>query len=126
MTVTAPSPDDLEGEIEIFRKDEESAQQFLFAWLGMRAITAERPDVLAAVNRTSMFWITSKESLLISTFIWLGRVFDQKSSHNVDFLLKMVERNLPTLNRDALRERKEKVITPEQAAEYVSTAVAAT
>jgi hypothetical protein len=121
VTVTDPAaaPDDLRGEIEIFRKDEEAAQQFLFAYLGIRAITAERPDVLAAVNRTAMFWITSRESLLISTFIWLGRVFDQRSAHNVDLLLKMVERNLPALNREALRQRKEKVITPEQAAEYV-------
>jgi hypothetical protein len=97
--------DDLEAEIEIFRKDEEAAQQFLFAYLGVRDITANRPDVLAAVNRNPMFWISSKESLLISTFIWLGRVFDHQSAHNVDVLLKMVERNLPTLNRDA-RGRK--------------------
>jgi HEPN superfamily AbiU2-like protein len=115
---TAP-PDDLAAEIEIFRKDEEAAQQFLFAYLGIRAITAERPDVLAAVNRNPMFWISSKESLLISTFIWLGRVFDQRSAHNLNLLLRMVERNLPVLNRDALRERKARVITPEQAAEYV-------
>lgn len=46
-------------------------------------------------------------------------MFDQSSAHNVDLLLKMVGQNLPTLNREALRERKEKVITPEQAAEYV-------
>jgi hypothetical protein len=32
-----------------------------------------------------------------------------------------VERNLPTLNRDALRERKARVITPEQAGEYVAS-----
>jgi hypothetical protein len=115
----AVAPENLEGEIEIFRRDEEAAQQFLFAYLGIRAITSQRPDVLAAVNRTAMFWITSRESLLISTFIWLGRVFDQRSSHNVDRLLKIVERNLPALNRDVLRKRKEKYITPQQAAEYV-------
>jgi hypothetical protein len=115
----ALTPDDLEGEIEIFRKDEEAAQQFLFAYLGIRAVTAERPDVLAAVNRTAMFWITSQESLLISAFIWLGRVFDQNSAHNVDLLLKMVERSLPALNREALRKRKEKVITSARAAEFV-------
>ena len=33
--------------------------------------------------------------------------------------MKMVERNLPTLNRDALRERKEQVIPADQAAAYV-------
>ena len=56
---------------------------------------------------------------MISAFIWLGRVFDQRSAHNVDLLPKMVERNLETLNKVALRKRKEKVIAPKQAAAYV-------
>ena len=44
------------------------------------------------------------QRLLVSTFIWLGRMFDQQSAHNLNLLLRMVERNLPTLNRDALRD----------------------
>jgi hypothetical protein len=48
-------------------------------------------------------------------------MFDQQLAHNVNLLLRMVERNLPTLNRDALRDRKAKVITPEQAADYVAS-----
>jgi hypothetical protein len=50
---------------------------------------------------------------------WLGRIFDQKSAHNIDLLLKAVEQNLPELSRDALRKRKEEVITPQQATDYV-------
>ena len=57
--------DDLEGEIEIFRKDEETAQQFLFAYLGVRDITAKRPDVLAAVNRNPMFWLTTHHAMFV-------------------------------------------------------------
>jgi hypothetical protein len=44
----------LDREIEIFRKEEEEAQQHLFAFLGVRALLAERPDALAMVNRHSM------------------------------------------------------------------------
>jgi AbiU2 len=116
-----PPPHDLEAELETFRIDEETAQQFFFAYLGVRDLAAKRSDVLAAVNRNSMFWLTTHHAMFVSTFIWLGRMFDQRSAHNLDLLLKMVERNLPTLNRDALRERKAKVITPEQAAEYVAS-----
>jgi hypothetical protein len=111
--------DDLEREIEIFRKEEEEAQQYLFAYLLIRALLAERTDVLAMVNRNSMYWITSHQALLVTAFTMLGRISDQRSEHNVDLLFKMVERNLPTLNRDALRERKEQVIPPDQAAAYV-------
>ncbi len=109
------------AELETFRIDEETAQQFFFAYLGVRDLTARRPDVLAVVNRNPMFWRTMHYSMFVSTFIWLGRMFDQQSAHNVNLLLRMIERNLPTLNRDALRDRKAKVITPEQAAEYVAS-----
>jgi hypothetical protein len=111
--------DELDREIEIFRKEEEEAQQSLFAYLGIRTLLAERRDVLEMVNRNSMYWITSQHALLVNAFIALGRVFDQSSSHNIDLLLKMVETNLPTLNRDALRERKQQVISADQAAAYV-------
>jgi hypothetical protein len=111
--------DGLDREIEIFRKEEEEAQQSLFAYIGVRTLLAERPDLVEMVNRNSMYWITSQHALLVNAFIALGRVFDQTSNHNVDLLLKMVETNLSTLNRDALRERKEQVISADQAAEYV-------
>jgi hypothetical protein len=111
--------DDLDRAIEIFRKEEEEAQQSLFAYLGVRTLLAERPDLVDMVNRNSMYWITSQHALLVNAFIALGRVFDQTSNHNIDLLLKMVETNLAMLNRDALRERKEQVISADQAAEYV-------
>src|ERR1700722_4116601 len=114
-----PTPPDIQEEIEIFRKEEESAQQTFFAYIGIRDLLSKRPDVLAAVNRNSMFWLTTNHALFVSTFIWLGRIFDQKSAHNIDLLLKAVEQNLPELGRDALRKRKEEVITPQQAADYV-------
>jgi glutamyl-tRNA reductase len=65
-----------------------------------------------------MFWLTTNHALFVSTFIWLGRIFDHKSAHNIDLLLKAVEQNLPELGRDALRKLKE-VITSQQAADYV-------
>jgi hypothetical protein len=113
-------PGDIDEEIEIFRRDEEAAQQMFFAYLGIRDLTARRPDVLAAVNRNPMFWLTTHRALFVSTFIGLGRMFDQDSAHNLDRLLAMVGRNLPELGRDALRRRKEEYITPDRAAEYVA------
>jgi hypothetical protein len=117
MTYTPPPP--VDEEIEIFRKDEESAQQTFFAYIGIRDLIARRPDVHAAINRNAMFWLTTHRALFVSTFVGLGRIFDQDSAHNLDRLLSIVGRNIPELGRDALRQRKEQVISAEQAAEYV-------
>jgi hypothetical protein len=119
MTYTPPPPGDVDEEIEIFRKDEESAQQTFFAYIGIRDLIARRPDVHAAINRNAMFWLTTHRALFVSTFVGLGRIFDQDSAHNLDRLLSIVGRNIPELGRDALRQRKEQVISAEQAAGYV-------
>lgn len=116
---TPPPPSDVDAEIEIYRKDEESAQQAFFAYIGIRNLIAKRPDVHAMINENAMFWLTSHHALFVSTFVGIGRIFDQSSAHNLDRLLNIVGRNLPQLGKDALRDRKEKFITSEQAAAYV-------
>jgi AbiU2 len=119
MTYAPPPPGDVDEEIEIYRHDEEPAQQAFFAYLGMRDLIAQRPDVHAMINRNSMFWLTTHRALFVSTFIGLGRIFDQRSAHNLDRLLGMVGQNLPQVGKDALRQRKEAMISAEQAAAYV-------
>ncbi|WP_247542882.1 MULTISPECIES: hypothetical protein [unclassified Bradyrhizobium] len=118
-TYVSPPPGDINAEIEIFRKDEESAQQTFFAYLGVLDLIARRPEVHAAVNRNAMFWRTAHHAMLVSSLIGLGRIFDQDSAHNLDRLLAMTARSLETLGLDALRRRKEAFITLEQAADYV-------
>jgi hypothetical protein len=59
--------DDREREIDIFRKEEEEAQQSFFAYLGVRSLLAQRSDLLEVVNRNSMCWITSQHGLLTTT-----------------------------------------------------------
>ena len=101
-TYVPPPPGDIDAEIEIYRKDEESAQQVFFAYLGVRDLIARRPEVHAAVNRNAMFWLTAHHAMLVSSLIGLGRIFDQDSAHNLDRLLAMTGRNLDTLGLDAL------------------------
>jgi hypothetical protein len=110
---------DIQAEIEVFRKEEEAAQQTFFAYLGIRDLLVKRKDVLDVVNDNAMFWLTTNHSLFVGTFIWLGRIFDTNSAHNIGLLLKAVEENLSELDREALRKRKEEFITPQEAADYV-------
>jgi hypothetical protein len=70
--------DELDREIEMFRTEEEEAQQYLFACLGVRSLLVERPDVVRMVNRNSMYWITSHQALLLAALIAFGRIFDQR------------------------------------------------
>jgi hypothetical protein len=109
---------EFEVELNIFRTEQETAEQYFFAYLGIRSLAAQRADVLALMNHNSVFWIISHHALLLSTFIALGRIFDHASKHNVDRLMLVVERNLPIFSQAALRSRKEKVISAEQAREY--------
>lgn len=119
MAYIPPPPGDVDAEIEIFRKDEEYAQQAFFAYIGIRTLLAKNQDVLDDVNRRWLFWVTTHHSLLVASFVGLGRIFDQDSAHNLGRLLNMIGDNLDQLSREALRRRKEEVIPPEQAADYV-------
>jgi hypothetical protein len=107
-------------ELEVFRKEEEVAQQYFFAWLQIRTELAADEKLLDRINDTPLFWITTHHALLLAAFVALGRVFDQRSRHNVDALLKMASNNKGIFTRDALRARKiREGVTPVFAAEYV-------
>jgi hypothetical protein len=107
-------------ELEIFRKEEEMAQQLFFAWLSVRNLSAGDPAVLKAMNDTPLYWSNSQYALLLGAFVILGRVFDQNSKHNVDRLIRVASEDLTVFSLEALRARKESLrISAEEAAEYV-------
>lgn len=113
----------LEHELEMFRTEEESAQQYFFGFLSLQLIPHKNPDVLREMNETSMFWITTRYALLMSAFVVLGRIFDQdqKSLHNIDKLLTAVSNEMRTLSKAGLAQRRiAQGMDPQQAAEYVA------
>jgi len=73
---------EFEYELEIFRTEEETAQQYFFAYLSVRSLIATNNDVLKMVNTTPLFWKTAHHAMILSAFVALGRIFDQKSKHN--------------------------------------------
>jgi hypothetical protein len=75
---------DFERELKIFAAEEETAQQYFFSFLVMRDLPAKDAAVLRAVNSKALFWITTRDALLLSAFVALGRIFDQNSKHNID------------------------------------------
>jgi hypothetical protein len=111
-------------ELELFRTEEEVAQQYFFCYLSIRTLAAAEPEVLKTINATPLFWITTHHAMLLSAFVALGRIFDQdkKSVHNIDKLIKAVSDDLPAFTRPALAARKRAArISAEDAAAYVKS-----
>jgi hypothetical protein len=122
MIHASDRPDDLFAqELEVFRKEEEIAQRYFFSWLQIRTEFATDEWLLDRINDTPMFWSTTHHALLLAAFVALGRVFDQRSRHNVDALLRLGGHHLDIFSRVALKERKiREGLNPEFAATYAS------
>src|ERR1700746_1073676 len=95
-------------ELEIFRTEEESAQQAFFAHLSVRSRAATDHGVLANMNNTPLFWRTTHHAMLVAALMALGRIFDQdpKSDHNIDKLMRVTSDSLHLFTKAALRERR--------------------
>jgi hypothetical protein len=115
-----------EDELEVFRAEEETTQQYFFGYLGVRSLAATNAEVLRVMNVTPLFWITTHHAMLLAAFVALGRIFDQdpKSLHNINKLMRAVSNDLTMFSRPALELRKQATgaISAQQAKEYVSTA----
>jgi hypothetical protein len=111
-----------EIELEIFRTEEETAQQYFFCYLSVRSLAAKNADVLTAMNTAPLFWITTHHATLLSAIVALGRIFDQASKDNIDKLMSIVSKDLTVFSKAALAARKESGsgLTKEQAANYVA------
>jgi hypothetical protein len=121
---TAPAPPTFEQELEMFRGEEESAQQYFFGYLATQLVPARNPEVLEKMRETPMFWRTTRYALLMSAFVVLGRIFDQdpKSLHNIDKLMTAVSASIGALSRAGLQQRRVvQGMTPADAAAYAST-----
>jgi AbiU2 len=66
-----------ERELEIFRTEEETAQQYFFSYLSVRSLAAKNHAVLAQMNTAPLFWATIHHAMLLSAIVALGRIFDR-------------------------------------------------
>lgn len=112
---------DFERELKIFAAEEEPAQQYFFSYLLMRDLPAQDANVLREMNSNALFWITTRDALLLSAFVALGRIFDQKSKHNIDRLMKVTEKNISAFSKKSLAARKVAAgLAEEEAAAYIA------
>lgn len=103
--MTSPEAE-FDRELEFFRKDAEQAIQFFYAWLTVNSVAAEDKRIFRLLNQAPLFWNTALGALQTSSFIALGRVFDQSSPHNVDRLLGSAQQHPGIFSKAAFAERK--------------------
>ena len=96
-----------EREIGVFRTEAESAAQFFYAFLAIHAAVAAKRPVLNHINTAPLFWKTMLGALQTASFAALGRVFDEKSTHNVGTLLRLAQNHPQIFSRAALARRNQ-------------------
>jgi AbiU2 len=102
------TPDvDFENELETFRHEAEGCTQYFYSYLAVHAVARDARSVYQVLNQAPLFWNTTLSALQAATFIVLGRIFDQRSPHNIDRALGIAQRNPEIFFRSALGARRQ-------------------
>jgi HEPN superfamily AbiU2-like protein len=114
---------DFERELEVFRTEASLASQFFYAYLTIHAVGGDTA-IHRLLNSAPLFWNTILGGLQSGTFVTLGRIFDQNSTHNIDRVLNMAQNNSQIFSKAALGDRK-RIASPNNIAwldDYLRTA----
>lgn len=89
------------GELEVFRTEAQAGTQLLYGYPAFNSILSEKKKALNEVNKTPLFWNTAAGALQTAFFIVLGRIFEQKSQHNIHRLLTLAQDNMTNFSKEA-------------------------
>ncbi len=95
-----------ENQLEVFRKECEEATQFFYTFRTVHEVAKAHRHVLRYLNENPLFWNTIVGALQTSSFIALGRIFDQNSPYNLDKVLQIARNNPVMFSKAALGQRK--------------------
>lgn len=111
-------------QLNMFHIDVESAIQCFSAYLSIHRTASSNKTVRSRLNDTSLLWNTILGSLLSSTFVALGRIFDGSSPHNINKLVGLIKNNPDLFTKQSLRLRREQETnaTPEWIESFISKA----
>jgi hypothetical protein len=93
-------------ELETFRKEAEGGIQYWYTNLTIHLVATRNSEVHTEMNNYPRFWNTTLSALQTSSFITLGRIFDQESIHNIDRVIRIAQQNIQIFSKPALRARK--------------------
>jgi len=96
-----------ESELETFRKECEEASQCFYGYLAIHQVAKDNRRVFGYLNKNALFWNTVTRALQTSALIALHRIFNHRSRHNIDSLLRIAEANICIFTKQALGRRKQ-------------------
>jgi len=91
--------------LEIFNNEQASLQHFFFTSLAVRRCAIDIPDVVPMMN-DGLFWRVAHQGTIVSTFMAMGRIFDDKSKHNIGRIRKVIEKTPEIFSIECLKQRK--------------------
>jgi hypothetical protein len=108
VTGAARTPEqEFEAELEIFRTEAETAAKFFYSYLAMHEVAKRHKSVFRMFDENALFWNTVVGGVQAAAMIALGRIFDQRSPHNLDVLIGLTERHCVIFSKAALGKRKQ-------------------
>lgn len=93
------------SELNMFRNEIALVSQSIYMELAIHTIATKNKGILSAMNRTPTFWNTVLGNFQNSTFITMGRIFDNDSKHNIHTLFKLVQNNKSLFSKESFEER---------------------
>ena len=95
------------NELDTFRGDAGAAAQFFYAYLAIHETARRHPAVLTYLNENALWWNTVAGSLQMSALVSVHRIFNSRSRHNIDSLVRVAETNRSIFSKQALKQRKQ-------------------
>src|ERR1700693_4847968 len=76
-------------ELEGFRGEAESGAQFFYSYLAVHELAKRQRRVFRLLDDDALFWNTLLGGAQTPPIMTLGRIFDHRSPHNLNTLLRL-------------------------------------
>jgi hypothetical protein len=116
--------DEFSQELEIFREEAEAGAQFFYSYLAVHELAKRDRRLFRLLDANALFWNTSLAGLQTGAIMALGRIFDRRSPHNLNTLVRLVLQHRGIFSKAALGRRKQgtEPKPPEWLPEYLRSA----
>jgi hypothetical protein len=99
--------DEFSRELEIFGGEAEGGAQFFYSYLAVHELAKRDRRLFRLLDENALFWNTTLGGLQTGAIMALGRIFDHRSAHNLNTLVRLVSQHRGMFAKTALGKRKQ-------------------
>ncbi len=104
---TTSSEEEFARELEIFRTEAEAGAQYFYSYLAVHELAKRYRRVFRTLDENALFWNTLLGGLQTEAIMTIGRIFDRRSPHNVNTLMRLASQHRSMFSKVALGRRKQ-------------------